>query len=911
MKKLNLDTYSIKIASKNNTITISPIVDKINGKFKDNYSNKTCPLSINSYILKNNTSIPELKIENKETSYFYLKPSDYEILKILYIIKEITEETYAGLFFQFNEKSNFLINITYKNNKNENTKIEKIYNSTTIFLNSSFLLNDNTTKNGGNLLIYIMNSDKRAKLMQFKIIEKDTISILQKDALNFGFLTTKTTYQYFYTEVFQGEEGELFLHLKRTFGSLIGKIVCKSEINELNDTSIYTNQNRPNSNFLEYNYHTLKLNFTYENTAKCVNGCFLLITLEQKKYEEDYHLIGFEFTILARFWNYTDYISQIIDIPFNEYFIGNFEKGSISYHYYSLYIPEDATKIKIQIESNYLNVYYQEGRIKINTMKSIGNTKKLDIINEQNEFSLDNQTLRLAGKTLSFAIRPKNYYTDFISNYYFRILYLKENETIYYPIDSNFGNLCKPEYNEVTSKYYCHLILRNNYNDLSREFVISQTIQNEIYAIYITRVFKKNIISEYKNNFEYISWVSKEDAEYYLFKFEFQNGELKNIISAFYNKNENVFLQVYSYQMFFYDELNIKNSKMKNNYTLYSQRLDGFAELIDIHNMDNRKGIILTDIKPLLFSIGPENNLITFYGTVSFMKFKNNEKKNVIREIKSGEAFSQLTNERNFPLYFYVKTKNSNCINIGISLKINIQKDEIFLANYIFNGYILDEKSIQRKINGEYIALNSPINGYYSDTLKIGFLKIKQEIVANNNYILIEIKNLNKNYYDSDFLVEIIAREYNNEVFFLPVNQYILETFDLKNNRTIIDNKYYLKCKSSNDAIIYLSSGFDDININFDKSINITHNISEYGFKKYTINLNNNEVYFNITKINKKRNANYIIRYYYPDFLNLSNFDYIYTFDPNNKTINHTFINNETATIYITYNSINVTSYNK
>ena len=79
------------------------------------------------------------------------------------------------------------------------------------------------------------------------------------------------------------------------------------------------------------------------------------------------------------------------------------------------------------------------------------------------------------------------------------------------------------------------------------------------------------------------------------------------------------------------------------------------------------------------------------------MKFKNNEKKNVIREIKSGEAFSQLTNERNFPLYFYVKTKNSNCINIGISLKINIQKDEIFLANYIFNGYILDEKSIQRK----------------------------------------------------------------------------------------------------------------------------------------------------------------------------------------------------------------------
>ena len=92
-------------------------------------------------------------------------------------------------------------------------------------------------------------------------------------------------------------------------------------------------------------------------------------------------MTGCEYTILARFWNYTNYISPIIDIPFNEYIIGNFEKGSITHHYYSLNIPEDAEKIIIQIECNYLEGYYEEGRKKINTLKKNGNAKKLNIIN--------------------------------------------------------------------------------------------------------------------------------------------------------------------------------------------------------------------------------------------------------------------------------------------------------------------------------------------------------------------------------------------------------------------------------------------------------------------------------------------------------------------------------------------------
>ena len=41
MKKINLDTYSIKINSNNDSIIITPLLDKINGQFKENYSKKT------------------------------------------------------------------------------------------------------------------------------------------------------------------------------------------------------------------------------------------------------------------------------------------------------------------------------------------------------------------------------------------------------------------------------------------------------------------------------------------------------------------------------------------------------------------------------------------------------------------------------------------------------------------------------------------------------------------------------------------------------------------------------------------------------------------------------------------------------------------------------------------------------
>ena len=75
--------------------------------------------------------------------------------------------------------------------------------------------------------------------MFFNIIEENNICLLVKNDLNFGFITSKSKYQYYYTQVLEGEEGELMLHNKRNYGILHAKIIKNNGTINLYDTSIY------------------------------------------------------------------------------------------------------------------------------------------------------------------------------------------------------------------------------------------------------------------------------------------------------------------------------------------------------------------------------------------------------------------------------------------------------------------------------------------------------------------------------------------------------------------------------------------------------------------------------------------------------------------------------------------------
>lgn len=186
--------------------------------------------------------------------------------------------------------------------------------------------------------------------------------------------------------------------------------------------------------------------------------------------------------------------------------------------------------------------------------------------------------------------------------------------------------------------------------------------------------------------------------------------------------------------------------------------------------------------------------------------------------------------------------------------------------NFGIRGYLLEEDKINRKINGEYINLNNPIIGFYSDTFKVGLLQVNQQIEKDFNYLLIEIINNDQEYINSHLLVELVTKEYNDDRYFVPINQYILESFDGENNTIRAENKYYIssKEKGSDQANIELSASYDDIEIVFDNKSSVNQNFTKFqGFKRYRIyKAQDDNVYFSVINP-KKRNATYMMRQFY------------------------------------------------
>ena len=880
-KQINLNTYSLIINSAIKDIYIKPLKDIVDGKDKENYGAKSCFLSINSYYITNGNQ-QELNIKNNEENFIYFNPDTrYDSFHISYDIKNISINSFASLNFIIEEPPLDIDIYCIGINNEIKSSISKMINeSTFIYLDSEFLLNNSNIGDNISLSIQIKNIKTNSTLF-FKIIEENNVCLLAKNNLNFGFLTSKSTYQYYYTEVLKGEEGELMLHNKRLYGVLYAKIVDKNDIKDINNKSNYPYDNETK---LEYDPHNLQLKFNYINTEHCSYGCYLLITYKQIKSNDDFPNIGYEYTILSRFWNRTDYISKIIDLFYNEYYINCFFHGSTPEHYYSVYVPNDAEKIIIQLEGNYLQAFYEEGRKRINTMEPIVKYHKFNIKENKNVFILDiKRDLNFTEeRAISFAFRPKDYFSEIFSYYYFRVLYTKKNEIKYLPIDSNFGNLCIPEESPTTlGKYFCNLKLKNDYNELKTKFAVSSTNHNEHVRIYITVVFNDKTQKYLSNDFVYVydNTSNSKDIDYYLFKFEFTNNEIKSIISSFFDTINNTNPQVYSAQMYYLDNNQKTNYfKLKYNYYFKLQYIYGESGTYKISFPYVDNFIISQNFKGKPITIPIDNNIDNFsFKTDSpqhifYFQLIYNMKMKGIEEVRDGEPLTQFIKEFAFPLYFYLKIKGEE--NIVIDANIRLKSFLLTQMNdkYIIKGYIINENILNRKINGEYIKFEDPIEGTYSDAFGMGLLQVNKKIdnTGLDKYLLMEIDNMDKSYLNltRTSLMEISTKEYDeNKEYTLPINKYVIETFNGKNNEIRKENEYYIFNPKGNTSqtMIELSTENEDIKIDFGNYSNYEiKDEKEKGFKKYIITDRQSKLNFKVTNYNQTA-ANYLIKYSYHD----------------------------------------------
>ena len=920
INQMNDDLFSFRINPEeinNVKIRVNPILSSADERIIKNYKNKTCPLIITNM---EENSVTILELNNASNLFFDENNSEYIFS---YKVNEIELDSPIALSLTFNQKSQFEINIDGIN-KNFR-KNETVFNSTYIFFD-----NENYQEvNEFNISIKQINEIKPI-FMNIKMIKKNSTSILEQNNLNYGFITSKIEYQYYYMEVFKDQEGEIMLHNKIANGILIAEIKTKNESIDLNNTNNYPNKGTNTSLIL--NQHTFKLYFSYNDTSKCGNGgCYLLITYYNKNYDEENNnnIIGYEYTILSRIWDYIEYSSQIVNIPFNEYILGTFDKGSITHHYYSIFIPNGTERIIIQYEGNYLDGFIAEGIVKINTIKDLDGIFKLDIINNQHFFNLKKDDFN--NKYISLAFRSKNYFEDIFSFYYFRIFYLKANETLFYPVDSNLGNLCLPEKNNETDKYYCDLILNNNYNELSSNFSIAGTNQIEYFKIFYAPIYKNENKEEIKYDYKEFKYIFSNKNEskkisHIFFRFEFSEGGIKNIVSAFADKSGDNCPQIYSGKMYLlYNITKLFHYSLIHDYVFYYKWIGGYSGGVDLDidlDLRDKNYLYITRNfrgKPVGLQVSNKTKNMTFITSnelLFYTKLNYNNKNKFIEEIISGETRSEIIKEGNFPLYYYLNLRKKQNISVDINIRINSYNISQLKNDFEIKGYIIKEDTLKKMMKGEIITLNDKdaFNGTFIESYKFGFLEINKDVIKYDQYILISINSKFQKYFESNLLIEIVNNEYSGR-YFMPINQYIIETFDIKGNLTRNFNKYYIDVNDMmnnySTVLIEFSPNYNDLELIFEPKNENNETINPIinytcGFQKYRIKPSLNETMVNFTIINPKNrtDTNYIIRYYYTEqdkenrYI-LENDSFHWEKDENNS-------NGERVSISLTHSGINI-----
>ena len=877
----NDDIFSFVIENNsiNNTkFNISPKVDTIDGDYRYDYQNRNCHLIINSIFNEEYT----LKYEEKESTVFYFN-KELNKVNILYTLENINDNSFLTFSFIFNEESNFSI-IIRDNDNNDIIEEKKIINSTNIFLNSEQLLNLKKPKLNLNILIQYLDYDNNHALVTFKAIEKNSTSILQKNYLNYGFITSETTYQYYYMKIYKGEEGEINLHNKRKNGILLG---CISQ----NMTDSDFPKSDQTKELLKYDKHCSKLSFYFNETNKCQKGCYLLITYFQESFNNNLTEIGYEFTLTARVWDGIDLSPQIINIPFNEYIFGYIEKESITHHYYSLLIPKEVKKIFIQINSDHIDGFIGEGKRKLITSKAMDGINNLNLTNNKTIITYELKHSNNNNDYISFAFRSKDYFLDILSFYYFRIIYMKNdgNDNLILPLDSNVGNLCRPKPEGNNGLYYCYFILFNKYNEFSHKYSVSTSSKSENVNIYSIFKYQNGTMSKTFNNKSYFKFDKNEpfynkNYIFVLFKFEFQNNEIKNILSSFNEEDQEINLQIYSSQIFHLFTINkTMNFSLNNNYnySLLFMWINGKGT-INLHNNNsnipsisagtNFKGkpifIPLSDIENI--QIEAKNNFI-FYLKLKYDKYKRG-----IVELIYGETINEIVINKQFPIYYYIKyRKRENMeLNFKISNYEENEKDKE-IKNYNIEGYLLEENHLLRKINGELFELKNCNKGIYDPYFKNGLLQINEEMIdynlstSDNNYIFIAIDKL-ANLDNKKLIIDIVSLYKNttSNIYTLPINQYIIGTFNLPNNEIKNNISYLIGIEDQYNKslpIIEFSSNYDDIEPEI-KGGKYKPDNKTSGVKKYRIiDDKNSYIILTINNPNNRLDANYIIRYYYTE----------------------------------------------
>ena len=196
----------------------------------------------------------------------------------------------------------------------------------------------------------------------------NTPTYLQKSQAKKDFTCGDRLY-YLYTDIGKNEIGEVSVNFLRDFGNVYGKVVRKDQTTqdeEANWRGIYRMPSKDWEDSLEYNGYTKKFEVGIEETQDCIEGCYLLLSIQVSQigdYVDDSKF--YPFSIITRITPnnraYTDIPKVVIQV--NEYIIGNVDvaENERIFQFYEVWLTHDSYRVEFDFQSEVAGLYINIG----------------------------------------------------------------------------------------------------------------------------------------------------------------------------------------------------------------------------------------------------------------------------------------------------------------------------------------------------------------------------------------------------------------------------------------------------------------------------------------------------------------------------------------------------------------------
>ena len=485
-----------------------------------NYNHKMCMLYVAGYESSDDDSVTEIVVgENINQQVIF--NNDFKTIRFLYPLADSSKE--LAVYVNIIDQAYYNVKI-YSNSNNYSFKQYTITRSQIFYLSESDLINQCNRDTLCNIIVeaqFTKNITGMSKtsepMIEITIRQiQNTPTYLQKSQAKRDF-TCGDSFYYLYTDIGKNEIGEVSVNFLRDFGNVWGKVVRKDQTEieqEANWRGIYRMPSADWGDSLPFNGYTKKFEIGIEDTQDCIEGCYLLLSIQISQigdYVEEYKF--YPFSIITRItpnnYAFTDIPKVVIQV--NEYIIGNVDvsKNERIYQFYEVWLPHDSYRVDFDFQSEVAGLYINVGGTRPTTKNadfvllppgrdSILSIDKFQIMQvaEKKRIIKDKEKGTLEDINLVIGVWTDK--TDSIDTEVFSLSVRLPNDDITIDIievNTDQKILCKPQFFD-TNQYRCLFMITYDDQDVELNMPllihaasVNQSSLTYVYGSYIERKY--------------------------------------------------------------------------------------------------------------------------------------------------------------------------------------------------------------------------------------------------------------------------------------------------------------------------------------------------------------------------------------------------------------------------------------